>query len=570
MYDSIGCNDDGEKPRPASVTRRPSGFTLVELVVVMVIIGIILVFLLAASRSALRSAQEKATQGLIGKLDSAVSDRVDAILQSRVSEPSAANGIVAAIYDGVTPPSLGQTLERAYVLAQIELFQREMPDVFFDQTQMSGYTGNYPINFAANPYPIADGSPNAVLTPYPSTYPDAPFVLPLGSGWPVSQLSSPPTSNYFNPGQGIYGASYHVAAGVYKNLGYYPTGYDGVDNNKNGLVDEWAEGVDTANQPTVQAHLSLHKHKTARAEVLYALLVDSTGPFGSIFTADDFTDKEVQDTDGDGLPEFVDAWGEPLQFYRWPLFFHSDLQHGQQFVSGATGDTAFLAPYDDMIQQRELDALDPNQQLMSPAWWSSSYNDAPTYNPNPPYFPAGFAAGAGGWSSGVAFFENYFHLLHEPLFSSSPQANPPPPPTTPGQYFWDRGAGATGGPFAARRAFSSKFLILSAGPDKELGVFEYDDAGLQADIAAIQGSNPYAAAFPLLGMENLAAPLAYGDLQMLVSPSGGGVIGGLISGSPSLIPPPPPIPSSLDIQTQGQDDINNHNIPAGGIGGSAP
>ena len=41
------------------------------------------------------------------------------------------------------------------------------------------------------------------------------------------------------------------------------------------------------------------------------------------------TAKEVQDTDGDGLPEFVDAWGQPLQFFRWPLLYHSELQRGQ-------------------------------------------------------------------------------------------------------------------------------------------------------------------------------------------------------------------------------------------------
>ena len=38
-----------------------------------------------------------------------------------------------------------------------------------------------------------------------------------------------------NPaGTGIYGASYPVAAGIYKNLGYLPQGYDGVDNDGDG------------------------------------------------------------------------------------------------------------------------------------------------------------------------------------------------------------------------------------------------------------------------------------------------------------------------------------------------
>jgi prepilin-type N-terminal cleavage/methylation domain-containing protein len=32
----------------------------------------------------------------------------------------------------------------------------------------------------------------------------------------------------------------------------------------------------------------------------------------------EFTSSEVADTDGDGRMEFVDAWGLPLRFYRWP------------------------------------------------------------------------------------------------------------------------------------------------------------------------------------------------------------------------------------------------------------
>ena len=40
-----------------------------------------------------------------------------------------------------------------------------------------------------------------------------------------------------------------------------------------------------------------------------------------------FHGSEVADTNGDGLMEFVDAWGKPIQFLRWaPAFHGSDLQ----------------------------------------------------------------------------------------------------------------------------------------------------------------------------------------------------------------------------------------------------
>ncbi|MCA9014719.1 MAG: type II secretion system protein [Planctomycetaceae bacterium] len=62
--------------------------------------------------------------------------------------------------------------------------------------------------------------------------------------------------------------------------------------------------------PNVNADLS--------AELLYYILTNSeiygVPPVGE----DAFSTSEVADTDGDGLKEFVDGWGRPLRFYRWP------------------------------------------------------------------------------------------------------------------------------------------------------------------------------------------------------------------------------------------------------------
>ena len=113
--------------------------------------------------------------------------------------------------------------------------------------------------------------------------------------------------------------------------------------------------------------------------MLYAILVEGVGPLGSVFSRDDFSDREVKDTDGDGLPEFVDAWGQPLQFFRWPLLYHTDTQRGQvidywDYTQTPPASTVepFNPPYRSVFEAREQDPLDPNQQLMAPAWWSSS------------------------------------------------------------------------------------------------------------------------------------------------------------------------------------------------------
>lgn len=59
---------------------------------------------------------------------------------------------------------------------------------------------------------------------------------------------------------------------------------------------------------------------TESAELLYFFLTSSSAslPGYSAAGTDSFSTSEVADTDGDGLLEFVDAWRQPIRFYRWP------------------------------------------------------------------------------------------------------------------------------------------------------------------------------------------------------------------------------------------------------------
>jgi prepilin-type N-terminal cleavage/methylation domain-containing protein len=61
-----------------------------------------------------------------------------------------------------------------------------------------------------------------------------------------------------------------------------------------------------------------HQRVTESSECLYQFLTN-----GPLFdteppSAADLKAIETADTDGDGLPEIVDGWGQPLRFYRWP------------------------------------------------------------------------------------------------------------------------------------------------------------------------------------------------------------------------------------------------------------
>jgi type II secretory pathway pseudopilin PulG len=486
----------------------------------MVIIGIILAFILTAAMDSLRRAEERATQTLISKLENAINDRLDALLQAQV-DPTNYPGLrftSHATLATIANPS-GTTIspDRTSVIALYDYIKRELPDVFYVQNLTPG-SGSYPLNFAANPFHILPSNTNPALL--------GEYVLPMGRG----NLDS---------GEGIFGASYYAAAGIYKNLGYLPQGYDGVDNGGViGLVDEWDEGVNSTNRDQVLANLAAHKHKTARSEVLYSLLVEGSGPFGSVFSRDDFTDKEVKDTDGDGLPEFVDAWGEPLQFYRWPILYHSDLQRGQVITAASQQAQVLSEPYGAVWEEREQDPLDPNQQLLAPGWWYTDLPSGPAnYTPSELFYtPPVFAP---GMSYPAQAFELYFHRLSEPLQITAPGTA------------WSRSINDY------RRAFYSKPLIVSSGPDKALGLFQYSDAVLQSLVASGSAAGGgLNAATALIYNENSAMSYSFDYTDPNnppYVPSGSGTIT-----SPSV---------SYDLQQNGQDDISNHNLQTSVGGG---
>ena len=54
------------------------------------------------------------------------------------------------------------------------------------------------------------------------------------------------------------------------------------------------------------------------AECLYLVIMLSTGD-GEARSL--FSEQDIGDTDGDGAPEFLDGWGRPIHFLRWPSGF---------------------------------------------------------------------------------------------------------------------------------------------------------------------------------------------------------------------------------------------------------
>jgi hypothetical protein len=159
---------------------------------------------------------------------------------------------------------------------------------------------------------------------------------------------------------------------------------------------------------------------------------------------------------------------------------------------------AFNPPYTQIWEQREQDPLDPNQQLMAPAWWNQG--------------------------QGCTFFEQYFHPLRDPTASA-------PNPIG----LWDRSPAN----FAAlglypRRAYYTKFLIVSGGLDGQVGIYQAPQSLLTAPITI--GSIK----LPAINWESCA--LQYDPNESTSANQ----------------------PNSVALQNAGQDDISNHNLSSPG------
>lgn len=523
------------------MNRNRRGFTLIELLVVITIIGLLVSVILVASYSGIRTANRKATEALVLKLDLAVKERMQALLDDDVVPNAthiwlatpAANKLGGASFGamrGLSPGRAGNA--RAQAIAMTDYLRAEMPDVF--AINPANLASVYPVNFGGIDQSMLGQA--AALAPNGSI---APYTLPIGTAMAFNGSNSfgsyfpPDPSNptsvvnknyndaYTFAGTGVFGASYTAAAGIYKQLGYGPAGYDGVDNNGNGLVDEKAEGapfvwdgdgvdndgngsIDESGEGAnyISSLLNNHTHKTARSEMLYALLVEGQGPLGSAFSRDDFTDREIQDTDGDGLLEFVDAYGEPLQFYRWPMWYTSDNQRGWAEY-----------PVDPWVQ-RDRNPVDPSNSLVSLDWWNDNVG---TGND-----PQGL-----GRSVEVRAFETFFHPLTEACNFSSPTS------------YWDR-TGAF-----RRRAFRYTPLIISGGEDLRVGIRSWSDVTEQI------GMLEFLRDYECLGVKFDYYAFSYTDLRY----SSNNVAG---------------IPTSVvlddDMLASAEDDISSHAL-AQGLGG---
>ena len=126
------------------------------------------------------------------------------------------------------------------MIAQFDYIKAELPDVFFLNSLGPPMGGRSPARTrsTSGPRPTRKGrTPSRDLH---GVIDGGSFVLPLGNFTPglpldVNGMLAAPVAidpNYPpSPVTGVFGASFSAAGGIYKNLGYTPRGYDGVDND---------------------------------------------------------------------------------------------------------------------------------------------------------------------------------------------------------------------------------------------------------------------------------------------------------------------------------------------------
>lgn len=256
------------------------GFSMLEMLGVIGIILLLLSLLTYVMGNVIRDAREKATLATIQKVDGMLRQRQEAFQRAMErAELQAAVAFTKTFARNAFPPEIDkfvvdQASDRTWeVLARKTYFRAKFPQSFAEVCWFDGKPG----------VSGTDDDGNSVTDFYPSSfpyYPGIPDPLELGRG----------------------------------------TGNDDLEPYATLLRTRF----------TTPAR---HNPETESSELLYLIL--TAGDLFGVPNAgqDEFSSNEVSDTDGDGLLEFVDAWGQPLRFYRWPTRL---LRSGEDAFTGDT------------------------------------------------------------------------------------------------------------------------------------------------------------------------------------------------------------------------------------------
>ncbi|MEY2724145.1 MAG: hypothetical protein RLZZ458_12 [Planctomycetota bacterium] len=232
------------------------GFTLVELLIVIAIIAVLMGLSLSVMSGLTSQAEQEATNATIRKIDALLQQRIEGFNRAfKGTRLEAASGIISASL--ANQKIFGVRDEVKEILAKKRAMRFEFPQRFAERL-VEEHGANLD-----SPTPEVAGMPNSIF---------------LAIAAPAARQRL---------------ADIGITA---------PTDTDLKNHPEEGVATRFAK----------------HRPETESAELLYFALTASTSYGVPPVDTDYFTNREVADTDGDGLPEFIDAWGRPLRYYRWP------------------------------------------------------------------------------------------------------------------------------------------------------------------------------------------------------------------------------------------------------------
>jgi prepilin-type N-terminal cleavage/methylation domain-containing protein len=182
------------------------------------------------------------------------------------------------------------------------------------------------------------------------------------------------------------------------------------------MPDHWADvsepPVFLADRPTIaktclrrlqqmQASASQNIERFQGAECLYLTVMQGTGD-GEARTL--FSAQDIGDVDEDGAPEFLDGWGQPISWLRWPAGF---VVRSQVMTGDAAAEHDPFDPYrrDDPTAMPTANQYPTIASLDVKPYITALRDDVPAFR----IVPLVYSAGADGISDVKAAKTSYFN-----------------------------------------------------------------------------------------------------------------------------------------------------------------
>ena len=243
-------------------------FTLIELLVAIAIIGVLVGMVLYTLAGARQDAKVARTQGTLKKISDVVLMRWEEFRYRAVKINIPEDRLLPYNFGSNVwqPPLSPREGARARMIVLRDVMRMELPDRYTD------------IMYPPIPYRIAA------------------FTADNNSGNAVQDVLIPVTRE---------------VPGAYLNYRRKMVGGTAVVN---------PVSYTAANAPTGTLGPSIRNQS---AELLYEIVTSSN--YNGASALEYFKPNEIGDTDGDSFPEFLDAWGNPIRWIRWPAGYLSPL-----------------------------------------------------------------------------------------------------------------------------------------------------------------------------------------------------------------------------------------------------